>query len=65
MTKTWHCTCYGPKGANWPTYGADIQTETAKEAKKIATSMALNCGWPSIRKVEVREAVALDLGSLS
>lgn len=56
--KTYHCTCYGPKNGGWPTYGADVQAQTATEAKKTATVMALRCGWPSIRKVEVREVTA-------
>ena len=56
--KTYHCTCYGPKGKNWPTYGADVQADTVTEAKRAATRLALACGWPSIRKVEAREVTA-------
>jgi len=60
--KTYHCECYGPKGLGWPTYSATVKAPSVREAKCIATRLALACGWPSIRKVETREMAAVEVG---
>lgn len=57
----YHVTLIGPKGT--PSYGRECEAETKAQAMDIAKRVmvpdALYCGWPSIRKIEVKEVSAV------